>query len=119
MNRRVLVCGGRDFNDRALVDLTLYSLHAATPISVIVHGGATGADTLARVWAYRNCVPAIDFPANWDADGKAAGPIRNAKMLKVGQPDLVVAFPGGRGTDDMIARAERAGVEVLRVGARA
>lgn len=115
--RRVLVCGGRDFANRALVDLTLYALHAENPISAIVHGGASGADTLAKVWAYRNCVPAVDFKAHWETEGRAAGPLRNARMLKVGKPDLVVAFPGGKGTADMVQRAERAGVEVIRVGA--
>jgi hypothetical protein len=35
-------------------------------------------------------------------------------MLEYG-PDLVVAFPGGRGTADMVRRAKAAGCEVLEV----
>ena len=36
-------------------------------------------------------------------------------LLDEGKPDLVVAFPGGGGTADMILRAERAGVPVRQV----
>ncbi|MEM9912925.1 MAG: hypothetical protein AAF922_19365 [Pseudomonadota bacterium] len=45
--------------------------------------------------------------------GRAAGPIRNKEMLDEGCPDLVVAFPGGRGTANMVKQAQAAGVEVL------
>jgi hypothetical protein len=55
------------------------------------------------------------FPAQWDRYGEAAGPIRNAWMLEFGKPDLVVAFPGGRGTADMISKARKAGIEVCEV----
>jgi hypothetical protein len=36
-------------------------------------------------------------------------------MLGQGHPDLVVAFPGGRGTADMVRRANAAGVRVMEV----
>jgi hypothetical protein len=52
-----------------------------------------------------NYVPVIEFPANWKVYGRAAGPIRNMKMLLEGKPDLVVAFPGGIGTADMVKKA--------------
>jgi hypothetical protein len=57
-------------------------------------------------------VPIDVYVAQWKKHGRAAGPIRNQRMLDKGKPDLVVAFPGGRGTADMIRRAERAGVPV-------
>lgn len=115
MSRRVLVCGGRDFTDAATVDRVLFELHAENPISVIIHGDYRGADMLAKRWAYRAWIPHLPFPANWKVSGGAAGPIRNSRMLREGKPDLVVAFPGGDGTADMVAKAERAHVEVLRV----
>jgi predicted Rossmann-fold nucleotide-binding protein len=31
------------------------------------------------------------------------------------KPDLVVAFPGGSGTADMVSRARGAGIEVIEV----
>jgi len=51
--------------------------------------------------------------ADWETHGRAAGPIRNEKML-TWKPDLVVAFPGGVGTADLVRRAEAAGVPVQR-----
>ncbi len=109
---RVLVCGGRDYADEAAVFAVLDLLHAERPISVLIHGAARGADTLAASWARRRGIQGQAFPANWRKHGKAAGPVRNAQMLEEGQPVLVVAFPGGRGTADMVAQAWWAGVEV-------
>jgi hypothetical protein len=54
------------------------------------------------------------FSADWDKLGAAAGPVRNQKMLVEGRPDLVVAFPGGKGTADMVRRSERAGISAFR-----
>ena len=53
-----------------------------------------------------NGVVVEEFKADWDKFGRAAGPIRNAQMLREGKPDLVVAFPGGRGTANMVAQAK-------------
>jgi hypothetical protein len=55
------------------------------------------------------------FPAEWDKRGRIAGPVRNALMLDVGKPDLVVVFPGGRGTADCVRQARAAGVQVIEV----
>lgn len=116
---RVLVCGGRDYADSAEVDGVLSSLHAESVdgISFVIHGDAPGADALAGCWAEENDVPVLRFPADWAAHGRAAGPLRNAQMLAEGRPSLVVAFPGGRGTADMVRRARAAGVHVVDVRA--
>ena len=58
------------------------------------------------------------MPADWEKWDTAAGPKRNQMMLDQ-KPDIILAFPGGRGTADMIARAEQAGVEVVKVGWKA
>lgn len=110
---RVLVCGGRKFFDAELVNHTLDSLN----ISHLIEGGAKGADKLAYTWAYYN-LPAKDrsqYPAKWKEFGKGAGYIRNEQMLKEGKPDLVVAFPGNKGTEDMISKARKAGVKVMEI----
>ena len=107
---RVLVCGGRDFNDREFVDIVLSRIHAETPITVIITGMARGADRLGSLWGHDRELRVIDFVADWERHGKAAGPIRNQRMLDEGKPDMVVAFPGGRGTADMVDRARRAGI---------
>jgi hypothetical protein len=112
---RVLVCGGRDFADYPLLHETLGKLHAETPFERIIHGAAPGADTLADTWAREWGVPIESHPADWRTHGKAAGAIRNRLMLVDGKPELVVAFPGGRGTANMVKQARAAGVRVIEV----
>jgi hypothetical protein len=124
---RVLVCGGRDYNDwpkvREVLDVlaTRYSKFY-TPKGnwlpsdfVIIAGGARGADELGAQWAAVNWCDYKEFKADWALHGKAAGPIRNQQMLDKGKPDLVVAFPGGKGTADMVRRAKAAKVKVIEV----
>jgi hypothetical protein len=110
---RILVCGGRDFNDSALLSKVL-SQHSNKD-SVIIQGEAQGADYLARVWAVQNNLPFESYLANWKKYGKRAGYIRNVQMLNEGKPNLVIAFPGGKGTQMMINLAEAAGVPVVKV----
>lgn len=113
MTLRVLVCGGREFRDQLWLNKTLDAIHAETPISLIIEGGARGADTLARTWAQIRHVDCKTFAAEWDLYNAAAGRIRNRKMLKEGQPNLVVPFPGSHGTSDMIAQTMIEGVTIL------
>jgi hypothetical protein len=114
---RVLVCGGRDFHDATMMNDVLARHHARRPFTEIIHGGARGADRLAGEWGTRHRISVRQFPAQWDKNGKKAGPIRNQQMLAEGKPDLVIAFPGGRGTADMVRRARAAGVEVVEIAA--
>lgn len=113
---RVLICGGRDYADEARVHAVLGALHRGErgPIEMLVNGGAPGADALGRQWAEAMRVPGMTVSADWSRYGRRAGPLRNARMLAA-KPDLVVAFPGGRGTANMISQARAAGVEVLEV----
>ena len=115
---RVLVCGGRDFSDRKMMREVLSRIHAERPFTCLIHGGAAGADRLAEDWGRDEGLPVIRVDANWDRYGRSAGPIRNGWMLDLCQPDAVVAFPGGSGTADMVARARAAAVEVLEISKR-
>jgi hypothetical protein len=92
------------------------SLDAIDSIEVVMQGGAGGADRLAVKWAETRSVPVVTFPANWRS-GRKAGPLRNSFMLSFGKPDLVVAFPGGVGTADIVAKASAADVRVVQVQA--
>lgn len=112
---RLLVFGGRDYANAARLQHVLYAVHAKRPITLIIEGGAKGADRLAREWAIANNIPCVTEEANWAMDGAAAGPIRNAAMLHKHNPEGAVAFPGGRGTADMAAKCEAAGVKLMRV----
>jgi hypothetical protein len=109
---RVLVCGGRDFLDQRAVYDALDRLHERRGIDLVIEGGALGADRLARSWAGARGVPGKSYLAQWGAHGKGAGPRRNQRMLDDGKPDVVIAFPGGTGTADMVARARKAGLVV-------
>jgi hypothetical protein len=109
----VLVCGGRNFNNPTALYAVLDRLHAEQPITRIVHGAASGADSLGEIWGMMRGVFAAGYKAQWDAYGKGAGFIRNQEMLDVEKPDLVVACPGGNGTADMVRRATKAGVKIV------
>lgn len=109
-----LVCGGRAFGPAAAVAAGLSSLVPSAGLpSLLVHGGASGADAAAGLWAARHRVPVRVFPAVWHVHGHRAGPIRNVAMLQASSPSLVVAFPGGRGTSHMVRIARAAGVSVV------
>lgn len=117
---RVLVCGGRDFKDKELLTSILDTLHGlADPflsdnrIHCIIHGGASGADQMAERWAVSKRIPSVEkYEADWKKYGRSAGPIRNLEMITKGKPDLVVAFPGGRGTANMMTQARKHGIQV-------
>lgn len=106
----VLVCGGRDFSDEVLLSKTLDNEH----ITMLIHGGARGADSLAGAYARRKGIQEVICPANWDFNGKKAGVLRNKAMLNL-MPDMVIAFPGGTGTENMCSVASKAGVQVLAI----
>ena len=126
---RVLVCGGRNYNDTNHVWNVLCEVHNKQNISLVIHGAATGADTEGMNWAQAiEGVKHLPFVADWknlDVEGviikvgrygpynAVAGHQRNQRMLDEGKPDLVVAFPGGRGTADMVCRARKADIKVM------
>src|SRR6266702_2128043 len=112
---RILVCGGRDFGEsdsevNLLVD-TLGEYYGI--IDLLISGGARGADRLAERWANAYNIPIERYEADWGAYGKAAGFIRNKRMIDEGKPELVIAFRGGKGTANMIEQARKAGVKVV------
>ncbi len=110
---KLLVSGGRDFDDVEFVVTHLNRLHKARQITQLIHGAAKGVDTIAAFWAEENGIAPRPFPAEWVEYGRyRAGPIRNQQMLDEGRPDALFAFPGGSGTADMVERAEKVLPEV-------
>ena len=111
--RIVLVCGDRNWRNPEPIQHELLALKRAGA-AVLVHGAARGADSLAADIGARLGFVVRAFPADWKSFGRAAGPIRNARMLAEGHPDLVLAFHDNiaqsRGTADMVRRARNAGV---------
>lgn len=111
---RVIVCGGRDYTDAHRIWSFLDQVDADHGIGIVIHGMARGADMIAGKWARARGKVEKAVPADWATNGKAAGPMRNAAMLYF-KPDLVIAFPGGAGTRDMVNKAIAAGISVLEV----
>lgn len=117
---RIIVCGSRTFTDRRVVHTMLNGLrpNGRYPLSLtLVEGGGAGADRLAGDWAdAQDDVEHVRVPANWELEGRSAGPRRNQRMLDEHGPiDLVVAFVDkplekSRGTFDMVRRARGARV---------
>ena len=119
---KLLACGGRDYGDKEHVFESLDAVVAKLRERgfdgfSLAHGGASGADVLAESWAEERGLEVKWYPADWSR-GPRAGPERNQRMLEEYGPTHVVAFPGGRGTVDMVRRAEGAGVPVWRVPPR-
>jgi hypothetical protein len=109
---RVAVAGGRAYQvtaqDEHALDTVRALLNAAGGWAVLLHGGATGADTGAATWAAARGIPCVSFhveDALWRAAGPAAGPIRNRMMLR--NADMLVTFPGGAGTASAVKEARR------------
>lgn len=104
---RVLVCGGRDFAG----DVSCLQF---LPISILIHGGARGADMTADRWAKSKGIHTAKVDALWDMMGKSAGFRRNSAMLLL-LPEICIAFPGGVGTEMMVDICEKRGIPVVRV----
>lgn len=110
---RILVTGGRDFADLELICRTL-SQFSGTDV-ILAHGDCRGADRLCEWYAKRRGWKVVAFPAEWQKLGRGAGHVRNQRMLDEFKPHVLVAFPGNRGTADMVARTRRAGVRIVEV----
>ena len=111
----VVVTGSRHLEDKALVYTTLSRIHEQFNIKCLAHGGATGADALAHAWAWEKGIQPARFDANWTKFKKGGGPKRNAAMLDVVRPNLVIAFPGNAGTADCVTAAKERKIPIVLV----
>ncbi len=114
---KVLICGSRHYDNYDKVKETVKSLEDEHGKIIIIEGGAKGADTLAKNAAIELGIEYREYKADWKRYGRAAGPKRNQLMLDTENPDLVIAFhedlESGKGTKDMLKRAEKAGVKTI------
>jgi hypothetical protein len=119
---RVLICGGRYFQNVVRLWRVLDAFHAKHTIAGVIEGGSDavageyyGADYWARMWAKAHGIPSMTEFADWDQFGRWAGPKRNKEMIDKYDPEAVIAFPGGAGTANMIKQARAAGIDVHEV----
>lgn len=111
---KIVFTGGRDYDDADKVQVILAGLHARFRDLEVIVGCARGLDRLVREWCGYNLDHPNVFRADWDKYEKPAGHIRNGEMLAT-NPDLVIAFPGGRGTADCVRQARKLGIPVREV----
>lgn len=124
---RVLVCGGRDFTDANFIRTALENLlfvgNKIPSELFIIEGAGPGVngqpscDQLVYEWRVANRIPGMRFPVDHVLDGPwpGAGPRRNLRMFKQGNPERGIAFPGGKGTANMVGIMKRAGLNVLEL----
>ncbi len=111
---RVIIAGGRDMNDYALVeqeaDKLLGNMVARGEQIVIISGNARGADRMGELYAEARGYECRTYPADWDAHGKSAGYKRNQLMAE--NADALIAFYDGKskGTGHMINIAKTKGL---------
>lgn len=122
MTARVIVAGGRDFNDYELLKSTLDEsfrtiINEGIEIQIVC-GEAKGADQLGKRYAQEHGIPVVSFPAEWNRYGKSAGYRRNVEMAKYA--NALIAFWNGesKGTKHMIDTAKQFGLSatVVRYG---
>jgi hypothetical protein len=117
---KILICGGRDFNDKIVIYKVLDEYINGPGISypysnlLVITGGCRGADLVGMGWAEARGIHPCKVDALWDTHGNMAGPIRN-RIMALMQPDVMIAFPGGAGTADMIKVAETYKIPTIRV----
>lgn len=116
---RILICGDRNYTNYQFI----YEYLAGCSLckaDTVIHGDCRGADRLGGIAGEALGAKIEACPAQWAKYGKSAGPIRNAKMLSDGNPDIVLAFhediEKSRGTKHMMTIARKAGVPVYLNG---
>lgn len=112
---RVIICGGRTYNDHKHAYNELDELNRELCITHVIEGGALGADRIGRKWAYERNIPYTTVEAEWNKFGKRAGYLRNKRMRDEFNPDAIIAMPGGVGTQMMINLANEKNIPVLLI----
>jgi len=110
---KAIVAGGRDYKWNAKDYLLLHEIVVEYSIDEIVSGMATGIDSMGIKYAHENDIKLHECPAEWGKYGRAAGPIRNGYMAYYS--DMLIVWPGGRGTKNMIKQAKEAGIGIIEV----
>lgn len=110
----ILVTGDRNWVHK---DIIRQAFLAKVPQGkhTLIHGAARGADTLSGLVADSLGWSVTEVPAEWRKYGRAAGRVRNIKMLDM-KPDVVLAFHNNltesKGTKHCVANALKRGIPV-------
>ena len=119
---RIVICGGRHFNDYEQLKTTITNFLKQRKIEVenveIVSGHCQGADMLGEQYAKEYGLNLTIFPADWQRYKRKAGPIRNKQMIEYimqTENKAVIAFvsENSKGTKQTVLLAKRAGIFVV------
>lgn len=117
---RLIIAGGRDFDDYPLLESVLDHLLQNTPPDeiTVISGTAKGADSLGERWADNNAIPIRYYPADWRTYGKRAGYVGNEQMTKTATHCVCFWDGKSKGTRHMIELAWKLdlSVRVIRYG---
>jgi hypothetical protein len=114
---RIALAGGQDYQDVSRIFAALDKVREKHPDMVLLHGGAPkGAELIAAKWADNRGVAQVVFRPDWNRHNRAAPFKRNDAMLEM-MPKGIVAFPGNGITDNLVDKARKLGIKVMRVGA--
>ncbi len=113
---KVLICGDREWQDSKTIADRIKHLPPGTKV---IHGACRGVDRIAGNAAFNLGLGVVQYPAQWKKYGRAAGPIRNKRMLDE-KPDLVIVFhtnlARSKGTKNMMTLAVDAGIPIEIIG---
>lgn len=112
----VLICGDRDWRDRKTIYNAVSKLDPENDF--VIHGTQRGADSIGEEAAKRYRIPYAGIPPLWEKYGKAAGPMRNRRMLRMFDIDEIWAFHSdlegkSKGTKDMVELGKRNNIKVV------
>ena len=111
MEIKLIIAGGRDFNDYQLLQLETQRFLVEQGFNpsqlIIVSGNAKGADSLGEEFAEKYNFPIATYPADWNKNGKAAGPIRNEEMANFATHAIIFWDSISRGSKNMIETARK------------
>jgi hypothetical protein len=107
---KVIIAGGRDYHE---YDTLLEAIkESGFDITTVISGGAKGVDALGEQYAEGMNIPLNVYHADWERNGRAAGPIRNRKMAENGEALIAIWDGESRGTKNMIETATKLGLLV-------
>lgn len=107
---KVIIAGSRTITDPIEVETAIKN--SGFEITEVICGGAQGVDSLGAAWANIHAIPCTFFMAEWDAHGKAAGPIRNSEMAANADALILIYDGKSRGSADMLMKASTKGLKI-------
>lgn len=103
------IIGSRSFSDYTLL---FKEVSKFENITLIISGGAVGADLLGERYAKEHKIPTRIFYPDWNRFGKRAGFLRNLDIVR--NSDHIIVFWNGisRGSQDSINKAKELNIPV-------